>query len=207
MKDSSSPEDKLLRLIRNPKKTPDSSSAKINTQKEKVAPIGNKKGSFDPKTRIKKLKASLTIRKTCFWLFICSCVYLISALIYPWLGLKNIRLPKSRKRTAIERRISKDSIKQIDQYLENMGGRSIFSKSPFSATSSTVSAANIDIMKDITLVGIISGDNPQAIIEDKKVKKTYYLGKGQFIGEMQIEDIQEGKVIINYAGQKYELYM
>ena len=74
-------------------------------------------------------------------------------------------------------------------------------------TSQPAIAANVDLLKDITLVGIITGANPQAVIEDKKSLKNYYVTKGQFIGQMQVEDIQEGKIIINYKGQKYELYL
>ncbi len=70
-----------------------------------------------------------------------------------------------------------------------------------------ISGVNIDLIKDMSLVGIIAGENPQAIIEDKKTQKTFYLSRGQFMGEFQVKEIKEGKVILDYKGQSYELYM
>ncbi|MCM8789708.1 MAG: hypothetical protein NC916_01615, partial [Candidatus Omnitrophica bacterium] len=69
--------------------------------------------------------------------------------------------------------------------------------------------ANIDLeaTKDLKLLGIIFGDNPQAIIEDAKNQKTYYLNREQSIGDFIVEDIRDGKVILDYQGQKFELYL
>jgi len=203
MKDSSSPEDKLLKLIRNPKKPADAPALKADLSKAKSAVGANAK--LEPK--INKFGAFFNMRRVFFWLFIASGIYLISTLIYPWLGLKNIRLPKPSEKPAEETLITKSASKPLEEYLESVKGRQIFSGAAAMQSDSLINVANIDLMKDISLVGIISGENPQAVIEDKKAQKTYYVTKGQFIGEMQVEDIQEGKIIINYAGQKYELYM
>jgi hypothetical protein len=188
MKDSSSPEDKLLKLIRNPKKPADSGALKADSAKVKSGPFFN-------------------LRRVFFWLFIASGIYLIANLIYPWVGLKNIRLPKPSDKLPQESPGAKSAARPLEEYLESVKGRQIFSQAAAMQDDSLINAANTDLMKDISLVGIISGENPQAVIEDKKAQKTYYVTKGKFIGEMQVEDIQEGKIIINYGGQKYELYM
>ena len=59
-----------------------------------------------------------------------------------------------------------------------------------------------DISERIGLVGIITGDKPQAIIEDKKAQKTYYMSKGQSFDGYVVEEIYDDKVIINYEGRK-----
>ena len=187
MKDSSSPEDKLLKLIRNPKK-----------------PAGT---NIKPQAKINKAGPSFSLRRIFFWLFIPSGIYLIANLVYPWVGLKNIRLPQPSQTLPQESPGAKSAGKPLEEYLESARGRQIFSQAAALEDNSFINAANTDLMKDISLVGIISGENPQAVIEDKKTQKTYYVTKGKFIGEMQVEDIQEGKIIINYGGQKYELYM
>jgi len=207
MKDSSSPEDKLLRLIRNPKKTAESQPPKADLSKSKVALSVTAKTNLRLGPSINKFGSFFNIRGVIFWLFIASCIYLISSLIYPWVGLRKIRLPLPSKKPAEETPITKRVAKPFEEYLESVKGRRIFAGTAAIQDASLINVANIDLMKDISLVGIISGENPQAVIEDKKTQKTYYVTKGQFIGEMQVEDIQEGKIIINYAGQKYELYM
>ncbi len=207
MKDSSSPEDKLLKLIRNPKKPADTKGLKEDISKSKAAYNAIAKADLKLEPNINKFGSFFNARRIFFWLFIASGIYLIVSLIYPWVGLKNIRLPKSSEKYAEETHNAKRVAKPIEEYLESVKGRQIFYGSLATQGTSPVSVANIDLMKDISLVGIMSGDNPQAVIEDKKTQKTYYVTKGQFIGEMQVEDIQERKIIINYSGQKYELYM
>lgn len=71
--------------------------------------------------------------------------------------------------------------------------------------SKTAAAASLDAIKDYSLLGVISGENPQAIIEDKKTKQTLYLQKGQSLGEFKISDIQDGKIILESGGQAAEL--
>ncbi len=72
-----------------------------------------------------------------------------------------------------------------------------------------VTVAGSDIMiqaaANLTLMGIVLDQNPQAVIIDNKEKKTYFLNKGQFIREIKIEDILKGKVILSYEGEKLDL--
>ena len=207
MKDSSSPEDKLLKLIRNPKKPADAQALKEDLSKVKAAASLTTKPNLRLEPNINKYGKFLNVRRVFFWLFIACGIYLILSLVYPWVGLKNIRVPLPSEKPTEETLSAKHTAKPLEEYLESVKGRQIFSGTNAMQDASLINVANIDLMKDINLVGIISGENPQAVIEDKKAQKTYYVTKGQFIGEMQVEDIQEGKIIINYAGQKYELYM
>ena len=65
----------------------------------------------------------------------------------------------------------------------------------------------VDISKKFSLVGIIAGENPQAIVEDKEAQKTYYLYKGQGFGEVTVEDVGEGRVVLNYKGREIILVL
>jgi hypothetical protein len=67
--------------------------------------------------------------------------------------------------------------------------------------------AGVDSVRDIGLVAILSGDNPQAALEDKSSQKVYYVTPGQFIGDIQVEAIKEGKVLLNDKGTRYELFL
>jgi len=62
-----------------------------------------------------------------------------------------------------------------------------------------------DILGNLNLLGIITGDNNQAIIEDKTLKKTYFLYKGDSFGGLKVYDIKENVVILDYNGEKIEL--
>lgn len=62
-----------------------------------------------------------------------------------------------------------------------------------------------DMIKDLNLMGIITGDNNQAIIEDKKTSKTFFLYEGDILEEFKVYDIKESSVILDYKGEKTEL--
>lgn len=194
MKDNISPEEKLLRLIKQ-----DKTSTPLNLPKKTAA------YSFPQKYLI-----PLSIQKLIIALFAVSCVYLIISFIYPWVGFKKIKLPDiPPEKVEMEGPESepKEEPKPYEFYLQGLSQRQIFSNPTAQEGAGPSPLASADLIKDLNLVGIISGVNPQAVIEDKKTQKTYYLRKGQFIGELQIEDIQEGKIIVTYNGQKYELYL
>ena len=59
--------------------------------------------------------------------------------------------------------------------------------------------------KDLKLVGIAWSDNPDAMIEDTKVKKTYFVKQGDIINGVRIERIFRDKVVLTYKGEKIEL--
>lgn len=210
MKDNISPEEKLLRLIRGQKKQRTSPEINIDTDKrpsvstlDVKTPIRTSKSIL-----IKKYLPILNLQRTIAIAFVISCIYLIISFTYPLLGLRKINLPKVAPGKITPSDIElKQEIKPYEFYLAGIRDRQIFSSPTAQETAGTVSGVNVDLMKDISLVGIISGENPQAVIEDKKTQKTYYVTKGQFIGEFAVEDIREGKIILNYKGQRYELYL
>lgn len=96
-------------------------------------------------------------------------------------------------------------------YAEAIGKRELF-KPPKSeaveekpTTQKTESAS--DKLKYLSLIGIIGGERPQAVIEDKKDKKTYFLNKGQTVSEMKVEDILKDRIILDFDGEKVELVL
>jgi hypothetical protein len=67
--------------------------------------------------------------------------------------------------------------------------------------------AGVDISKRFSLVGIIAGEKPQAIIEDKEAQKTHYLYKGQSFNGVTVEDIGEGRVVLDHGGEEIILVL
>lgn len=204
MKENSLPEEKLLRLIRGKKKP----EVAVAGMAGKTAFKNNFKLSFAIPEPVRNL---VTPRRIIFVLLVFACLYLAYTFVSPALESKNINLPKARdsESLAISDKETKGETKPFESYLEGIKGKQIFSTVTTSTPDTTLqqAAVNAEKIKDITLMGVISGDNPQAIIEDKKLQKTFYLNPGQFIGDFKVEEIQEGKVVLSYNGQKYELYL
>jgi len=76
---------------------------------------------------------------------------------------------------------------------------------PADNTLNIKKASAADIASNLNLLGIITGDNNQAIIEDKNSKKTFFLYKGDSLGESKVYDIKDSAVILDYKGEKIEL--
>lgn len=220
MKDNISPEEKLLKLIRDKKKEPQQERKTPEGQPE-VKPVSPSAiMSMATASRIGKPKLNLGVlfknylpfvkpRWILGFIFTISCLYLLFSFIYPFVFLKKISLPQvaAQKESGAPESIKSEQ-KPYEFYLEGIKDKQIFATpAALQAANRPQSGVNVDLGKDISLVGIIAGDNPQAVVEDKKTQKSYYLGIGQFIGEYQVVDIQEGKVIVNYRGQNFELYL
>ena len=62
-----------------------------------------------------------------------------------------------------------------------------------------------DWVKDLKLVGILLDGEPKAVIEDLKKNETLFLSPGQSLGNAVLQEIQEGKVVFVYQGQRVEL--
>ncbi len=206
MKDNISPEEKLLRLIRGQKR-----QGGMPIDKGAVAvPSGPA-----PKATAKLPVffsihnfLYLNLKKIILVFFVLSCFYLAISFLNPWFSSKAIDslelMPEKYSQPQAEPKLD---IKPYDFYADVIAGRQIFASRVLQEALQAGASVNVDLAKDINLIGIISGDNPQAIIEDKKIQKTYYLNKGQFIGEYQLEEILEGKIILDYKGQRFELYL
>ena len=62
-----------------------------------------------------------------------------------------------------------------------------------------------EIRANLNVLGIVTGENNQAIIEDKSLNKTFFLYKGDSLGELKVYDIKDNVVILDYKGKKIEL--
>ncbi len=194
------PEERLLRLIR--KKGGKTSSG---TPTEKAVPARSplKKAKTPLLVLFKKANQILTVGVAI--LFGLGAVHFLwgkfrseTPLLPETTGTFSEETPK--KEEAISR-------KPYNHYSSEIEKRNIFGPSLQAEleTPSIDTQALREAFQNLILVGIISGKNPQAIIEDKKEGKTHFINVGDTIGQLQVEDIREDKVILNYRGERLDL--
>jgi len=208
MKENLTPEERLLRLIKGEKKQkppPD-----LSGQKTAISPDSKPAAKIAAQVAARGYRININRLIPVF--FGASVIYLLVSFIYSWIGLKEIKLPDVSEEELKELQPkAKEEPRPYEFYSKGVSQHQIFGSPTGNAksqdTPAPAVATDTDLIKNISLVGIISGLNPQAIIEDKKAQKTYYLTKGQALGEIQVEDILEGKIIINYQGNRFELYL
>lgn len=62
------------------------------------------------------------------------------------------------------------------------------------------------VLASLNLIGIVSGEPAQAIVEDTQTKKTYFVKVGQHVVEgLIVQDIREDRIILDLHGEYIEL--
>lgn len=125
----------------------------------------------------------------------------------PELGLKEdtVRPDKSAPVNDVGKR------KSVSDYLERIALRDIFKMGPKKAapgdksTETEPSQKVIDEIAGLKLVGISWSKDPDAMIEDTRSLKTFFVKRGQMIGNVLVQAIFKDKVVLMYAGQEIEL--
>lgn len=62
-----------------------------------------------------------------------------------------------------------------------------------------------ELIGNLSLLGIVSGEHPQAIIEDKKQKKSFFLREGQSAGGIFLKRIDDDSITVIYRGEEFNL--
>jgi type II secretory pathway component PulC len=102
-------------------------------------------------------------------------------------------------------------LKNLSHYLEKAIARDIFRpaseqivEKPQEETKPASSQAR-QATGHLVLVGIAWSANPDAMIEDTKAQKTFFVKKGNRIGDIKVEAVLRDKVILSYEGEEVEL--
>ena len=134
--------------------------------------------------------------------------YLIIDFTFRRLDIKQIYSRPSVDRELSFKEPSEKESRPFLYYLEMVQRRNIFS--PIVLKGTEVSEAEAkklldSLVKDIKLVGISWGEQPQVMLEDTKNNKTYFLKSGDMIEKLKVESILKDRVILIYEGQRVEL--
>ncbi|MCM8758095.1 MAG: hypothetical protein NC900_03570 [Candidatus Omnitrophica bacterium] len=216
-----SPEKELLKLIEESKIEP--ANIKKTTfirQSRGIFSFGAWKGRFlFLKERLFKRRAISVYEYDLRWLnrilefsILILAFYLVSSIFSSINNLKKVPSLTYRSRTDkpiidfLEKSLLK---KSVESYLEKVSQRDIFnivvektkpSTSPKPTTESTLEALN-----NLKLVGISWSENPDAMIEDTKAMRTFFVKRGQMLGDFKIKAIYKDRVILSYGEQEFEL--
>ncbi|MFH0772069.1 MAG: hypothetical protein V1933_05565 [Candidatus Omnitrophota bacterium] len=215
-----SPEEKLLKLIRGDKKQRDRQLPdKIESVREETeisASARAQKRSLSipvkpaaPKTSLRILNLALVM------VLVLIVLYLIFDIAQFGFGKrrflkKDVRIfvPVSAQYADKAKLIQEESAPGFEDYSRVITERELFKpqrSEPQAEKIYSNQPLTYDGFKNLSLIGIIGGENPQAIVEDKENGKSYFLFKGQTINQMKVEDILEDRVIFDFNGQRFEL--
>lgn len=97
----------------------------------------------------------------------------------------------------------------VSYYLESVRRRSIFEmreKAPTEEISVVRDKSKIlKATEHLKLVGISWSSDPVAMIEDKRIPKTFFSKRGGMVGDVKVQAIYKDKVILSFGGEETEL--
>ena len=120
-----------------------------------------------------------------------------------------------RPLTSLETKFKTISLKEKETkpysyYEQEISKRDLFQSGPLKPKYKKVIPAGLtfkELIKNLHLLGIVSGEKLQVIIEDKKLRKTYFLYVGDYLGEVKVEGIHSESVILEYKGERVSLFL
>lgn len=195
MQDNISPEERLLRFVKE--------GAKKSPKNEKSGDLGSRpdrtKLLFFLKPSNRTLSATLLILG----------LYLLADFLIVSPGrieerILTLEAEGGKKSEAAPTDVTKKQIVPVSYYLESTKLRNLFTAEAARVTPAA-SATFMEMVSKLKLQGIISGPNPQAVIKDIKTNQVYFLSPGEHIGGIKLQEILSGKVRLYYRGQEVEL--
>jgi len=218
-----SPEERLLRLIRLRTKKEDKLSAEMG-KKENASPgtpqaqvsSGSEKSGKSAEgilaqysALLPQFKNIIIINKILFGIFVALMLYfLVDYFFLPSVEVDGVATIEP----VMEESIEGEPVRHPYSYYEKeIAGKDLFKaliKEEPEFTEAPEKEIE-DITASLSLLGVVSGANPQAIIQDSAKKKTYFLNAGSKLGEVTLKEIleDEGRVIFIYKGREFDLAM
>ena len=122
--------------------------------------------------------------------------------------LPNIVPQKDPLNASAENAVS--PLKEENYYLQKVSTRDIFKEyrevEPRKEKKEVTPADENEAIKNLSLVGISWSADPDVIIEDKSTQRTYFVKRGQMVGNnVKIEAVFKDKVVLSFEGQEFEL--
>lgn len=216
---SPSPEEKLLRLIRGGK-PPSLSPATAGGGAPSAASSGRAVAPAAKVVRRAGRPRRVSWRLPAWWLtavnVVLSGVVVVGLGLIGWLLSRPVpmpALPEPRGATTPSEIASGTKAPEMGSptSVASAVSRPMF-VAPYSAAAPTQRAAAAPsaragtVTQRLSLIGVVSGEPPQAIIEDAETQKTYFVTKGQGLIEgVVVEEIRDNRVVLRLGDERVEL--
>jgi len=138
-------------------------------------------------------------------------VYLMISVSSSWSELKKlpgqeISISASEQSAGIFKEIA--TMKGVAYYIGKISARDIFRRQLKAAdpgNEPVFSSKMANMTADLKLVGVSMSDDPDAMIEDTNLQRTFFVKVGSMLGELRVESITRDKVVLKYNKELFEL--
>ncbi len=96
----------------------------------------------------------------------------------------------------------------VSNLLSKVSSGNIFRPLTEGGVKKKVKVKTVDTLaKDYILIGIVSLENKEAILKNKRTRKTLFVREGMSIGELNVREISSDKVILEYNGDEKVIFL
>ena len=221
-----SPEEKLLRLIKGKHKKDESSEKKPEPEAPSESSFVKEASSAEPAIETRPIASSILTKgkgldpfKIAVFLLIGFFVIGIFYFIYdfsvrkqesPIIDIEKL-IPAEAEPTEKAQQAEQDAVAEEKPAAEEEEAppelRELFG-APVTRETAPIAEEGpsiAELAKDLVLVGVISGDNPQAIIQNKRTRQSFYVYVGESVLEFKIKQIDKATVILEYKEETLKL--
>lgn len=103
-------------------------------------------------------------------------------------------------------KITASSLESLEGFQKKMEVRNLFfaPKKP----EETPKAAGIEEkLQDLSLIGVVTSDEPEAIVKDNRSDQTYFVRGGQKIRDIEVKEVKSGSVILKAGDEEREIFL
>lgn len=130
--------------------------------------------------------------------------FIIAACLTPLIFIQKPERVSALPPSLIIKSVSMPSYAEDEMALK--GSRFFGLETDANATASSPKSASLDeLTKDYRLKGIVSGDEPEAIIEDARTQKTFFVAVGGKLGDLTVKKIGEGNLLVARGNEEKEM--
>ena len=216
-KDKETPAEQLLRMIEGgsgPAVSPGTPSSPIGRAAALVQSI---RGRFWFRRRMVRrntdaMLGNIRLGQRVLWIVLLGLTAYLAAEVL----LVKPRIPVSRITASGETPTTVDSgtegtanpLRPLSEYLAAVEVRNPFTGSGATSAPPVVSAKQRleEMAQGLAVVGIDRGEHPEALIEDSKLQRTYFVKVGDTLNGMTISEINPQGVVLTYEGEEFLLH-
>ena len=137
-------------------------------------------------------------------------VYVVGDALASAVALQRPPALKPQKEPAASAAVERISpLKDSSYYIQKITSRDIFKTGAVKKEEKKQAAVSVQdnpVTSGLSLVGISWSQNPDVIIEDKSKQRTFFVKRGQIVGNgVKVEAIFKDHVVLSYDGQEFEL--
>lgn len=98
------------------------------------------------------------------------------------------------------------SLESLESFQKKMEARNLF-YAPAGPVIAPVKTGIEELSRDLSLIGVVTTGEPEAILKDKRLNQTYFLKRHQKIRDLEVKEVRRGSIVLKYKDEEKEIFL